>query len=379
MPDTSRLPRLALALPLSAFAVLAGCGDPAPTTAPDAGVATAPDAGLVDEIAWHVEADYPTPVVFASASVLPVGDRRYLYVVGGQAGTYGAPTDPVPDVRRAEILPDHTLGAWEDAGRLSTGMRPIPLAGHHAIQLHFDDGSEGVAVAGGGTGASDLPLVLTCPADPSSGALSGWGRFDPMLTEGAWFATFEPFDPHMLALIGGTLAGTPTARVVVAPVLNGAMSATFIDGPPLPSPRFGHASAMIAGEVYVIGGANDDGVLNEVVRTTRDATMHVEGWLDAGSTGSGLVFAGAAVAESSLYVLGGLVGGVDDGTATARVLTSTVRADGSLGVLRPVDGGALPAPVAAPIVATDAGHVYVVGGYGADDQATARVLSSRLP
>lgn len=376
------------ALGLAALALTApGCGGGSTPAGDDA--ATVPDAGPTDAgprtFSLVRGDDYPSAVAYASAVILPVGSDRYLYVIGGATATRTGLGSILPTCSRALIQPDGSLGAWEDARDIDLGSGPIGLVGHGAIRLNGEMGEVGVGLAGGGGPAGPLPWVLggTVQVD---GTLGAWGKYDPTLDSGQGFGAFVAFEAHQLALVGGlggAMGTTPLDRVVIAPIMNGTMSPTWRDGPPLPAPRFGHATFRVGTDVYVIGGENDMGGLGDILRTTRDATtLDVNGWANVGTITARTSFPAAIVHGGQLWVFGGLDGGRATGAASTRVSRADIGADGHIGTLTRVAGGDLPLGLAASAYAYDdvTGHVYLVGGLSGEPLvATSAVVIGTLP
>ncbi len=377
-------------LVLTSVYALTACGGTPAVSGSDAGTSDAgDDAGSTPDLGWHVGPDFPEPVAFGAAMVLPSGGNDYLYVIGGASGTFGALGTLRAAVQRAPIMSDHSLGAWEPAGDIDAGgSAPLALAGHGAIRIWGETGEDGVAIAGGGTATSALPFVLGGYVQ-IDGSLGEWGRFDPTLMSGQSFGTFNPFEAHQLALIGGLAGSTPTPRVLIAAIENGSMAPTWRPGPDLPAPRFGHGAVVmdrnlddeVQGDIYLVGGANDDGTMSDVIRTSRDATMEVTSWVAAGTLPEPLVFPGVAVIEDRLYVMGGIAGDVMTGAPSAGVRVATIDATShQVGAFTDVAGATLPTPVGAPMVALDGAYIYLVGGLaGSDHTASTAVVYGRLP
>jgi hypothetical protein len=378
-------------LVLSSLCALTACGGTPSVTGADAGPtdASGNDAGSTPDLGWHTGTDFPEPIAFGAAMVLPSGGTDYLYVIGGANGTFGALGTLRAAVQRAPIMSDHSLGAWESAGDIDAGGgAPIPLAAHGAIRIWGETGEDGVAIAGGGTTSSALPFVLGGYVQ-FDGSLGEWGRFDPMLTSGQSFGTFNPFEAHQLALIGGLSGTTPTARVLIAAIENGSMAPTWRPGPDLPAPRFGHGAVVmdrnlddeVQGDIYLIGGANDDGTMSDILRTSRDATMEVISWEPAGTLPEALVFPGVAVIEDRLYVMGGIAGDAMTGAPSAAVRMAVIdEATHQVGSFTDVADATLPTAIGAPMVALDGAYIYLVGGLaGSDHAASTAVVYGRLP
>jgi hypothetical protein len=369
-------------LVLSSLLALVACGGGPVTPGTDAGTpdAAAADSAVPVELGWHAGPDFPEPIAFGAAMVLPSGGTEYLYVIGGANGRFGALGTLRSAVQRAPIMADHSLGAWEAAGDIDAGgAAPIRLAGHGAIRIWAETGEDGVAIAGGGTATSALPFVLGGYVQ-FDGSLGAWGAFEPMLTSGQSFGTFDAFEAHQLALIGGLEGTVPSTRVMIAAIENGSMSPTWRPGPALPAARFGHGSVELEGEVYLIGGGNDEGAISEIVRTGRNAALDVTEWVSAGTMTDPVVFPGVVLVEDRVYVIGGIEGDPMTGTASARVRTATIDpATHTVSAFTDVLDAALESPVGAPMVAADGEYIYVVGGLGADLGASSAVVYGRLP
>lgn len=361
-----------------------GCGGPAPAVDVDAGsdAGASTDAGqdAGPRRLGYVESEpYPAPLAFAQAVVLPFAGRRYLYVLGGADATRTTIGPFYSSVMRAEIFGDGMLGPWIDSGEIGDPGEAIAIVGHDLIPLNGDDGSPGVALAGGGTATSALPFVLGGYVQ-ADGTMGHWGHFDPTLTEGQGFGSFDAFEAHQLALIGGLAGTTPLDRVMIAAIMNGAMSPTWRPGPSLPEARFGHASFSFGGEVFLLGGEGIDGPIADIIRTQRDATMEVTGWGSVGTIDSAPTFGAAFVHAGQVWVLGGLSGGRASGNATARVLRADIGTDGHIGTFSRVPGGDLPVALAASAVVYDDPYVYMVGGLTGDPLvASSRVVIGTLP
>jgi hypothetical protein len=370
----------------SAFALVllaVGCGAPAVMDV-DAGSDSGalPTDGGQDagprHFGFRASEDFPAPIAYAQAAILPSNGRRYLYVVGG-GDAIGTSVTPYSAVTRSEVHGDGTLGPWIDAGDIGDPGTSFPLVGHDMIPLNGEDGTPGLAVAGGFTPMSPLPFVFGgyVQADSSLGA---WGRFDPMLTAGQSFGSFDAFESHQLALIGGIDGTTTVDRVMIAAIMNGAMSPTWRPGPSLPEPRFGHASFTFNGEVFLIGGEGDGGPVTDIIRSQRDATMEVTSWTSVGTIDSAPTFGGAFVHAGQVWVLGGLSGGRAAENPTARVLRADIGSDGHMGAFSRVAGGDLPVALAASAVVYDDPYVYMIGGLtGVPLAASTHVIVGTLP
>lgn len=377
---------------LAVLVSLAACSSPmmptdAATVPGDTGVV--PDAGPFTP-SWSSGPDYPDPIAFGSALVLPAPGGAYLYVIGGASGTFGSLAPFHAEIRRALIQADGSLGAWEDAGHINTGHADNPLAGGGAIRVYAEDGSNGMAIAGGGGASGYLGLVLAGYVQSVDGSVGLWGAFPPQISTaqgGEVFGSFNSFEAHQLALVGGMQGTTPIDHVIIAATMAGTMVPIWRDGPPLPGPRYGHGTVQVGAmtpDIFVIGGANATGPISDVLVTVRDATsLEVTSWATAGALPSPVVFPQVALLGMHAYVFGGVAGdpGIDPLVTSARVATASRGATGHglLSAFVPVDGAALPEGRAGGITATFGNVVYIVGGMmGADHAASRSVIWAQL-
>jgi hypothetical protein len=375
------------------IALLAACSTPMTTPPPnDAGP---PDVGPLDggpfTPSWTSGPDYPTPIAFGAAMILQASDGfAYLYVIGGSSGTFSNLSPFHAEIRRAQIQADNSLGAWQSAGTVNTGHADYPLAGHGVIRIFMDGTNDvGMAIAGGGGPMGTLPQVLAGYVQTMDGAVTGWGSFPPQIsmTQGGHvFGTFDAFEPHQLALVGGLVGSNATAHVIIAATAAGTMIPTWAEGPMLPAPRYGHGSASVGAmppDIYVIGGAGDGttGPIGDVLVTVRDTAGSVTGWSVAGTLTESVVFPQIAVVGTHVYVIGGVAGDpvLDDPTPRVRVATAAHDASGTtIGAFTDVPGAALPMGRAGGLVASIGPWVYVVGGVMPGGMSGSSVVYARL-
>lgn len=373
--------RLGLAL----GALLVACGAPAASidAAVDPGDAFLPvdgeglDGGRDPFITWSTGPELPAPLAFSSAQIINVGGQEYVYVLGGSAAdrsSLGAISSAV--IRSAISASDGSLGAWEPMGDITIGATARGLVGHSSLPISDAMGNQGIALAGGGSSSSALPIVLAVYVD-GAGALFDWSRFPPTLTEGQSFGTFDAFDVYRLALVGGLTGTTFSDQVRIAAIDNASTSTEWAVGPRLPAPRAHHASFKFANRIYLFGGENLDGPIADVIRTTRDADGVIDGWESVGTIDAPPLGEGALSYSRSAWLLGGVEGGSFDGQATARVRRAQLSADGHVEAFGDVDP--LPVPLANAAFATSGRAVYLIGGQnGPDLEAVPTVLVGRL-
>lgn len=333
----------------------------APFVLPDAGP---PDAGPV--AVWTESDPFPVPIAYATASILASGGTRWIFVIGGADADRDTITTMYSSVYRAEILADGGLGAWELAGQVSLLGMDLRLAQHGVIRLNGEDGRQGIALAGGTSSAGPIPVVLAAYVS-STGVLTDWGAFTPMLASGEAhvLATFDSLQPHALALIGGFGGdGMPTERVDIAPIEIGTMVPTFVAGPPLPSPRVAHRTAQVGTTFYVVGGESATAGATDVLRSVRDmaGAGDVVGWEVAGTMTDPPSDHASFAIDGQLWVVGGIERGRDIGLLSTRARRSPVAADGTLGAFVVDPRYELPIGLADSAVVVDDVVVYMIGG-----------------
>lgn len=340
---------------------------------------------------WTNGPDFPYPIAFGAAVVLPGSDGfAYLYAVGGASGTFGALPPFHAEIQRARIQAGG-LGPWEAAGSVSTGAMDFPLAGQGAIIVHAEDLTPGIAVGGGGGSGGYLGQVLAGYMQPTDGSLGMWGSFPPQVSAaqgGEVFGTFNSFESHQLALVGGLQGANATDHVIIAATMPGISVPTWRDGPALPAPRYGHGSVQVGvmePDIFLIGGANSTGPLAEILVTVRDATtLEVTGWDNAGALSSpAVVFPQVSLIGTHVYVIGGAAGdpNFDPLETSVRMATAGtgLSGHGSLGTFTEIAAAALPEGRAGGLTATLGNTVYIIGGVmGAGRTASTSVIIGQL-
>lgn len=364
-----------------------------PTEQPDAALPN--DANDLDAgpfvPSWTSGPDFPYPIAFGAAVVLPDQDGyAYLYAIGGASGTFGALAPFHAEIQRARIQADG-LGPWQAAGSVGTGAMDFPVAGHGAIIVHAEDLTPGVAIGGGGGSGGYLGQVLAGYQLTVDGSLAEWGSFAPQISAaqgGEVFGSFNSFESHQLALVGGLQGADPVDHVLIAPTMPGTSVPTWTDGPPLPEARYGHGTVQVGTgtpDIFLIGGGGRTGPIADVLVTVRDATtLDVTGWDRAGSLSSpAVVFPQVALIGTHVYVIGGVAGDpiLDPLVTSVRMATAGtgVTGHGSLGSFSEIAEAPLPEGRAGGLTAVLGNTVYIVGGMvGPDHAPSASVIIGHL-
>jgi hypothetical protein len=352
-----------LSLPL--LLTLAACSTPAPETDASTIDAAAPADTAVHGIHWAMGPPLPEPLAYATAQLFPVSTDTYVYVFGGSTASRSSLGTVSSAVYRARLNGD-SLDAWERVGDIAPAGSAFPLVGHGLLPINDAMGNPGAAMAGGGNTSSALPIVLAIYCDPTDGHLFDWSRYPQMLHDAQTFGVFAPLDPFDYALVGGLVGGIPSDRVVSASIRNGVTSMTWDAVPSLPAPRSRHAYFVVAQQIYLLGGENSDGVVGDVIRTTRDASDAVSGWEVVGHVDGAPVAHAAFTYRSDAWLVGGIDGTTFDGAVSARVRHAPLGSDGHVGDFVD-DAESLPIPLAGSAFATDYDRYYLIGGMTAPD------------
>jgi N-acetylneuraminic acid mutarotase len=192
-------------------------------------------------------------------------------------------------------------------------------------------------------------LLTSCAAQPQ------WQRRAPLPTSAGGFAT-GVIDERIV------VAGGVDWREGVKVTLDDAWryepaADAWSVGPQLPRPTAYAAAAWDAHGIMVVGGTDGIESLQQVVMIGADGSLHVR------DSVLQTVYAGAAMGDGWLYV----VGGGDSATDMARLRNEVYRvrrSDGHVQTLPDYPGGA----VICPAVACSGGRLYVFGGAYHDAQ-----------
>jgi hypothetical protein len=178
--------------------------------------------------------------------------------------------------------------------------------------------------------------IATVAAD---GRVAGWQEApDSIVPAGRWLHAMAGADRTTAPLqdveaVAYMIGGVDSAGRVLADALGIGVSAggaysLWTPMAPLPDRRAGMATAVAYGKLYAIGGVQPDSLAaRDVFYATILPNGTLSGWLVGPSLPEGRAFAAAAVAGSTLYVLGGERGiPLPDSVADSTQLTATVYA-----------------------------------------------------
>jgi len=262
----------------------------------------------------------------------------YLYVIGGFDGTLRN------DVQFAPIDGSGAVGAWQATSSFSTG-RYYPACAVHDGHLYLTGGTNGSAryadiqyarINADGTLGSWQSSVSTLPSARNSHQVLGYG--------------------DRLYVLGGASVGGVVNDVQFAPITAAGTLGSWTQSTAFSTVRYGHASVIENGFLYVLGGQNGTS-LNDVQFAPLRPDGHVgTTWVKAADLpSSGRVLFTSVVHDGFLYVTGGFTSGYSNDVQFAPVL-----ADGTLGPWTATRPFATPRAGHASVIHN--GFIYVLGG-----------------
>jgi len=277
-----------------------------------------------------------------------------LYHLGGDGGGFA-----LASVERAPIA----INGWLD------GFTPVP-----ALALPEPRADATVATIGnavfliGGRGKTGPIASLVRAAIGSDRTLGPFSTVDSVTLVTARSEASAVILGDALYVIGGRDAGGRALATIERASINrdGTLGAFSLAALALPTPRFGHRTAVIRDMLYVVGGLGDQGPVLEIV----GARIAADSALGAFSTGPRLRAGRRRHSLESvgtmLYAIGGVVG---QGPSVERAV---ITPDGSLEPFAPARDVAFDAARAGHTTTTIGNYVYAIGGTGSSTDPNAR-------
>lgn len=282
----------------------------------------------------------------------PVAPKRIYAVVGERTVL----TDAATVVRHTDTVYYATPGA---SGALPswTQTRALePIHGNAVVATGDGLLSLGGEVElSGGASATNATSRATVDA---SGELDPWTPSTPLVKE-RYFHASVVVNGHVY-VIGGGVIGAATVRTVSTARLVADGSLEWTDTMPLPIPRTRLAAATDGKHIFVVGGvlADNPGCSVDVLVGTPDASGAIPVWKSTGMTFS-FKSPAAVVVGKRLYAIGGF-DVCDGGGVSSKVVSADIGEDGLLGNFQ------TPFPLLKPrwaLAAVAVGpHIYAVGG-----------------
>jgi hypothetical protein len=245
----------------------------------------------------------------------------HLYVLGGVVDMEA----PVPEIERAPILEDGSLGSFETIGALTTLGPGVAQAGSRVLI------AGGIRSNAGPSAQTDLGTVQ---ADGSISFEDG-----PPLSSPRFHVALATASDHVYVVGGIQADGTSQASVERATFTQAGLGSWELDTP-LPEPRSHHALVAHDGALYVIGGLNrfdgdpfpyEDANFSDVLRSEIGADGSLGSWTVVGQLPSPLAVHAAFAHDGALYLTFGLEGTSDTGDFIGRVQRAPLNADGTVG------------------------------------------------
>jgi hypothetical protein len=270
----------------------------------------------------------PPPVLsWQPGPTLPAPrDHHATFIAGDFLYVAGGNTynNLLSDVWRARMLGDGTLGDWDPGTPL-----PAQRGGHSVVV------TDGAVVLTGGQFANraNTPTTLVAALGPD-GRLGAWTDGPPL--PGPRFHHASVAHNGWIYVIGGLEARTSVATVFAARIGTDGRPGDWAPLAPLPAPRSHHAALVHDGALYVVAGLNGNPAgaheqLRDVLRAPIQSDGTLGTWTSAGTLDSAYATHAAFVYQGWLYV----VGGVEN---NARFVATVWRAplrDGTLGFFEP--------------------------------------------
>lgn len=295
------------------------------------------------DLKWETTSSINEPVEYLSAEVMQIGDREFVYLVGGEAN--GISTT---QVLFAEILPDGALSRWQSALEVS---RNSGLSAHNTAVV-----GQQLYVLGG-----DEQVLCTSPL--SDGSISSWKSTTPLRTDLTNFAVAVL--EERIYIIGGWLNNGPTNIVYSGQTTPNCGPIQWEDEPPLPV-SLSHAAAGIVADEFgknflvVVGGWIYPDTQQTIFTSTINGKIlspTLSDWRGEATIAEGVIFHSLAVTGGELFVIGGTP---DDDKVSNLVYRFNIENESISDIIT----SELPLQIEKhDSVVRENGQVYVIGGF----------------
>jgi uncharacterized repeat protein (TIGR01451 family) len=280
------------------------------------------------------------PKSLASHSTVIYSNR--IYVIGGR----DASENPINTVFYSVIGSSEGISNWEGATSL-----PTNLFAHTAVVS-----GERVYVTGGWNGADTSKLTYYALFD--SNGLGNWDRASARLPIGLDLHSAVEYDGRIYVM-GGWDGYQIVKTVYFASIEADGDIINWHSTTDLPQPIYRHSSVVYDRRIYVIGGRTID---KEPLGTVYMGTLTDSGvgtWIPTTPLPQKLYYQSAFVSNGKIYVMGGY----DGSSATDKVYSTTIKADGSLEPWVEAESLRLPKKLSRHTASpAENGSVYLVGG-----------------
>lgn len=271
--------------------------------------------GLFDDNYHQTEYARAMPQYQITNAVTVVSDD-FVYVLGG-ATTVGTTTSATDKIARARINADSTLDDFADTGQ--------HLITHRAFAASARVSDVTYLIGGSDDQGRYLDTIESASLQPD-------GTFTFATVSNR--LTTPRFDPtcavigHWLYVLGGRDTPTHALRSIERAQINqdGSLGPFALIGGNLSTPRYGAAGAANRTTLYVGGGADDTGPLNnlEFMPIMPDGSLGAS-TVDPNPFSSAHLDAYAIINDRNLFIVGGLA--TASGTATSNADVAIIRQD----------------------------------------------------
>jgi hypothetical protein len=248
--------------------------------------------------------------------------------------------------------------AEKDASELDVGeLRWLKREfGFYCIELYADPQEAAFVV--GGANSDNSMLASMERYDASSGV---WREVAPMATARSELGLCKLPDGQLYAT-GGLTSGDEIVASVERYDLD---LDTWSAAPPLPRPRYAHCACAVGDALYVLGGVEEDGDLEEhTVSSVLKFDRRTQTWSEVAPMPEERDNAGACVLGSDIYIIGGRNDDMGKTSTIYRFSTET----NEWATLTP-----MPNAMSGHSVCVVDGLIYVLGGEESNNYSTSSV------
>lgn len=241
----------------------------------------------------------------------------YIYTLGGAIGARGSENIPIASVERAKILGDGSLGSWQAENYLTTPRRGTKAVayGRHIYAI-------------GGYNGQFLRSIERADVN-NDGSLSEWKLENEQANIDRYIHSATIFGDNIY-LLGGHVHDDNKVSygdVEMSHITrDGSLSPWEIEKTILQEPRFIASAFAMNNYIYILGGHNGANRLNSVEYAALTTGGHVDSWEYTAALPSGRDGTAVVTHDNYVYVLGG----IDDNNVLNTVDMIQQDADGRL-------------------------------------------------
>jgi len=250
-----------------------------------------------------------------------VSINGFVYALGGAKGALGSDNIPIASVEKAKILGDGSLGPWQLENYLTTPRRGTKAVvyNNHIFTI-------------GGYNGKFLRSIERAEVR-EDGSLSEWVPEDQQANIDRYIHSATIFNDNIY-LLGGHVHNDNKVSygdVEMSHISkNGTLSPWIIEKTILQNPRFIASSFAINNYLYILGGHDGANRLRSVEFAALESGGHVGSWTFTSPLPSGRDGSAVVTHNDNVYVLGG----IDNNRVLNSVDISHQATDGQLGIRR---------------------------------------------